>query len=176
MGLEQLKKASTQSRLLRMESVLIQYYVTKNMFSRPNEAVRQLESVHKAESGSIVLDFFLAMAYMGIKKNDKAISLLEKRYQYVNNKAVLFFPFWDYMLAKSYYYKGNHEGAQRFFNTFLSTHQGNFLLTDATFRLGMAYTLAGRYADAQPHFKRLANGEISDLDEDEFAKQCPNYM
>ena len=114
-GLEQLEKASEKSCLLRMESVLIQYYVTKNMFSRPEDAISQLETAWKKEPNSIIMDFFLAMAYMGVKKNDKALVLLEKRYKYVNDDQVLFFPFWDYMLAKAYYYKGNHDGAQRFF-------------------------------------------------------------
>ena len=168
-GVSLLKEAAEQSKLLPMEAELMAYYVAKNMQDQPRKAIGRLLKVKNRMEDNIVLDLCLASGYMGIKENEKALSFLTKRDVYQLNPSVFFIPHWDYLLGKAYYFKQDYPNAQLCFSHFLKSNGGNPFRTDATFRLGMAFTLDGNYPKGLEFFKALASDKSSGFDEDEYA-------
>ncbi|MFN0204213.1 MAG: tetratricopeptide repeat protein [Bacteroidia bacterium] len=170
-GLKQLRIAASQGEVLRSEASFIAYYAEKNLMSRPAEAVQRLLDEQKRSGATVATDFFIATGYMVMNKNEKAYEILAKRSKYTSNTKVFFIPYWDYALAKSYYFKEDYKNSQVYFTNFLAHQKGTMYRTDGLFRLGMAYLLNGDYVTAKGHFQKLTTQKRSGFDEDEYAFQ-----
>lgn len=168
-GINQLKKAAEKSSLLKLESIIINYYAVKNIYDKPFLAISDLERSRNSLPSSIILDYCLVTGYMSLKKNDQAYKILQKRQSYATDNQVFFIPFWDYHLAKAYYYKSKYSDAQISFQRFLQNHKGYLFRTDATFLLGMSYILSDNYPKGKEYFTMLTQQKISDLEEDLYA-------
>ena len=169
LGIQQLKQAAREGDILSQESLLLHYFTTKNLLNKPFVALSQLEKVRSHSPSSILLDYCQVTGYLGVKQNEKALHILRKREDFLQNSAVFYIPLWDYHLARAYYYRAEYKKAQQMFSQFTSNHQGDLYKTDATFRLGMSFLLSGDYATGKKYFQALAAGEASDLEEDEYA-------
>jgi tetratricopeptide (TPR) repeat protein len=168
-GLTQLEEASQKSTLLRLESQFIAHFVEKNVLSQPEKAIKRIQDEKKRSGPTILMEYALATAWTGMKKNDQALAILEKRSRFAEDPDIFYIVYWDYNLGKSYYYKEDYTRAQIYFSKFLNATKGALYRTDATFRLGMALTLDGHYDKAKAFFSRLANEKNSGFDEDNYA-------
>lgn len=167
-GLQQLEEAAAKGTIMRQEAVFISYFVRRSMLNQSEEAIEKLLKERETAGPNILLDYFLASAWMNIKKNEEAIEILSHRNTYVNDQ-VYFIPYWDYLLGKAYYFNTDYRQAQRYFSRFLKAFKGKFFRMDATFRLGMALTLDGSYNLGKRFFRLVSEGEESGLGEDEYA-------
>lgn len=169
-GMEELKVASQKSTIVRTEALILYCYVEKNMLADPESTIKHLlESRENRKNPNILVDLFLASSYASVKNNDAVLNILSGRKNFAGDAKVFFIPYWDYLLAKAYYFKEDYPKSQFYFTRYLDTHQGSLFHTDATFRLGMAYTLGGDYATGKKYFYRLSGVKKSDLDEDAYA-------
>ncbi|MEZ4828262.1 MAG: tetratricopeptide repeat protein [Bacteroidia bacterium] len=167
-GLRQLEDAAATGNILRLESTLMLYNIERNMLSQDVKASERLEKERKRFENNIIIDAFLASGYQSIKQNEKALLVLQKRDQYTDGK-VCFVHFWDYLLGRAYYYKGNNREAQRYLSRYIKSSKGPVLRSDALFRLGMALTLDGSYSVGRHFFQLVSNEKNSGFDEDEYA-------
>lgn len=168
-GLKQLDYALESGTLLRYETFLVSYHIDKNLLSDPTRATTRLLQERNLRGGGMVVDFLLAGSYLGQKKNEEALQILAKRDKYANDPSVFFINYWDYFLAKAYYYSGKYPQAQEAFSRYIAQHKGDIYRTDAIFRLGMSHVLSGNYAEGQKQFKSLLVTKPSMWDEDEYA-------
>lgn len=174
LGMKQLATASAKGDVLRAESSYIAYYAEKNLMSKPDAAVQRLLNEQKISGSNIGTDFFIATGYFVMNKNDKAFEILSKRYKYVQDSKVFFIPYWDYALAKSYYFKEDYKSAQTYLTLFLAKQKGSMYRTDGLFRLGMSQILSGDYTTGKQQFVKLVSQKRSGFDEDEYAYQMAN--
>lgn len=168
-GLQQLSTAAAEARLFPQEAAIMAHFVEKNMLDRPRASIARLETLQQQFPDNLILDMCLASSYMSIKENERALALLGKRNHYRLDPRVFFPPFWDYMLAKAYYFKEDYFRAEIYFEQFLRSEVGELFRKDATFKLGMALTLKGDYRQGMKVFQRLVADEGSSFDEDAYA-------
>lgn len=169
LGIKQLEQAATSSTLLRFEAIVVRNFVQKNVLNSPDQALLGFQSMQQEYGQNLVADYFLATALLGMKKCDEALMILSQRDQYLNEE-VFFTPFWDYQLGKAYYFKNDLRNAQRYLARFIKAYQGKLVSVDANFRLGMALSLNQSYELGRQFFRNIAQGELSDLDQDEYAR------
>ena len=174
LGMKQLATASAKGEVLRAESSYIAYYAEKNLMSKPEAAVQRLLNEQKISGSNIGTDFFIATGYFVMNKNDKAFEILSQRYKYAQDNKVFYIPYWDYALAKSYYFKEDYKSAQTYFTLFLAKQKGTMYRTDGLFRFGMSQILSGDYATGKQQFVKLVALKRSGFDEDEYAYQMAN--
>ncbi|MDP5169516.1 MAG: hypothetical protein NWR72_04675 [Bacteroidia bacterium] len=169
-GLRYLRTAAAQSQLFNGECQLLLALVEKNVLNRPEQTLFRLEQYQqKLPTSSILIDFFLASGYQSIKQNEKSLRVLSKKAHY-EAQGVFILPFWDYMLGKGSYFKGDYAAARVALSHFLSQYKGALFRTDANFRLGMAYTLNGQYDQGKKYFSTIVNrGSEENFDEDSYA-------
>ncbi len=168
-GMQQLKTAAEKGEIMRWEANFVLYYAQKSMLSNPKDAIQYLIAEQKISGESIVTDFFLIGGYMSNYQNEKALTLLAKRSQYLNDPQVFFIPFWDYVMGKSYYFKEDYATAKTFFANFIAQNKGSIYKTDANFRLGMSHLLTNDYTTAKTYFAKVNSAKRSGFDEDEYA-------
>ncbi len=168
-GIEQLKKAAKEGRLLAMESEVILYHVDKSILNQSDQAIARLKTARAQRGPNLVLDYMLATGLMNIKQNEEALRILYRRDLY-SNSDVYFIPFWDYQLGKAYYYKGDMTRARRYLARFIRDYHGAMFRTDAHFRMGMALTLSGHYDLGKPFFQAVAEGSSDQFEEDSYAR------
>jgi len=169
LGMEQLELAAKKSRLLRAEIHFIVFFAEKNVLGKAEKAMVRMEKLRKELGPNMMIDFLLASAYCGMHLNDKALSVLDLRDTYAADKRVFFTPYWDHILGKAYYFKGDYEKSRLFFRRFLAAHKGNIYEVDAKFRLGMSLILSGDVHGGQKIFRSLQETKASPFDEDEYA-------
>ncbi|MEM6345778.1 MAG: tetratricopeptide repeat protein [Bacteroidota bacterium] len=166
-GLKQLSIASqSQTGFMMLEADLFASYIEKIMLNQSQVALQRLLVSRRLKGESAMLDYFCALAYMQNKQTEKALTLLQKN-RPQSEEARQQMPYWEYQIGKAYYFRGDYGLAYVSFKRFLKAYQGSLFRTDACFRLGMAYTLNGNYAEGKQYFA-LINQE-SGFDQDEYA-------
>jgi tetratricopeptide (TPR) repeat protein len=169
-GIQQLTQAAEKGKLLPLESELLLCIVRKNMLDQPDAALLRIEQLRKTRGPNMLLDYMQANIFIDIKRNEEALSIFKEGEEWYQNSAVSYLVFWDYQLAKSYYFKNDLRNAQRYYARFLQGYQGTFMRKDANFRLGMSLTLNGSYSLGKRFFANVAEASDSDFDEDEYAQ------
>jgi len=169
-GMVQLQKAVEKSSLLRMEAQFVSYYIERNILVKPKDALQRIYGEKIRSGSSVLVDFCLASAYIRMKKNDKALSILQKRTQYANDLKVFFIPYWDYMLGKAHYHKENYGSALKYFKKFREGHKGAMFHSDAMFREGMCHVFSDEYEAGKGVFKKLLASKQANFDSDEYGK------
>ncbi|MEM6800981.1 MAG: hypothetical protein AAF696_06225 [Bacteroidota bacterium] len=167
-GRKQLEMAAYESKILRQEALLVLSFVEKNMLGEEEVALKRLSKLRKEKGPNIILDFTLASIRLSLKRNDKALEILNLR-GYYDKEAIFFIPYWDYLLAKAHYYKESYSLSRIYFSRFVQTYKGKLFKGDAYFRLAMSLTLDGKYEQGKIYFKKIAYSEKEGLDEDEYA-------
>ncbi|RMG54682.1 MAG: hypothetical protein D6722_28745 [Bacteroidetes bacterium] len=166
-GVQHLEKAAAEGQLMSWEASILLSYVEKNMLEQPEQALLRMQRLQQQSPASPLLDYLVATALMGEKRNDQAIDLLQQQAAGV----VSTLPHWGYQLGKAYAYRNDLPGAQRYLAAFLRDYEGGVFRADAYFRLGMALTLDGKYALGRYFFSQVG-GEAphSHLDGDAYAR------
>ncbi|MEM7654801.1 MAG: hypothetical protein AAF399_01625, partial [Bacteroidota bacterium] len=168
-GVEQLTKAADEGKLLPLETELLLCMVRKNILDQADLARERIETQQRIRGGNMLLEYLLATLYLDVKQNEQALAILENDDRYRSGE-VSYLLFWDYQLGKAHYFKDDLREAQRYFARFLRDYKGEFMRTDANFRLGMALTLNGSYGLGKEFFSNVANAEDSDWEEDAYAR------
>lgn len=168
-GLRLIDASSRESRVLRRESAILAAWAEKQFLNQPEAALSRLEALRRPEAPSQLLDFFCALVYLQMKKNDEALVLLRKRDIYHKNPNTHFIVFWDYLLGKGLYYQERYTEAQAPISRFIRDYEGTLFKGDAALRLGWALTLAGNHSAGKAFFQLIATGE-GGFDEDEYAR------
>lgn len=169
LGMKQLEAAEKGSRLLRAEMNFVVFFVEKNVLAKADKAMLRMEKRRREVGSNMMVDFLLASAYCGMHLNDNALMVLEKRDEYAKDQRVFFTPYWDHILGKCYYFKGDYEKSRLYFRRFLVGHKGNIYEVDTKFRLGMSLILSGDVHGGQKIFRSLEEVKASPFDEDEYA-------
>lgn len=169
LGMEQLEAAEKGSKLLKAEMHFVVFFIEKNVLAKADKAMLRMEKLRQESGANMMTDFLLASAYCGMHLNDKALKILENRDAYASDKRVFFTPYWDHILGKCYYFKGDYEKSRLYFRRFLVAHKGNIYEVDTKFRLGMSLILSGDVHGGQKLFKSLEEVKTSPFDEDEYA-------
>ncbi|MEO0473638.1 MAG: tetratricopeptide repeat protein [Bacteroidota bacterium] len=167
-GLQQLSIAAASSQLLRLEAQILYAFVERNVLGDPQLALNRLAGERAQQGPNILLDYFLANAYLNNRQTDQALEIFNRRSQY-RKEGIFFIPYWDYQMGKAYYYKGAQRDAQRYLSKFLKNYTGKLFRTDAYFRLGMSLSLDGSYPVGKRFFKLITEQENSGMDQDEYA-------
>ena len=167
-GMRLLNVAGEYSSLLRMEAQLLATYVEKNMLNQPELALQRLEKEKIRSGENRLLDYFLGLAYLNVRQSDLAIETFTQSIEADSQRYD--FPFMDYQLGKSYYFKGQHREAQKHLARFLKYYQGELFRSDACFRLGMSLCIEGNYQLGKRFFEKLLKQAQQDFDQDEYAR------
>jgi tetratricopeptide (TPR) repeat protein len=177
-GIDHLKNAAENSKLLPNESRILLFYFEKNLLDRPKEANERITRLHKAHPNSIVFNYLLLSSWLELRENDKALDLCtewEKRRQMAleaaTETAIPELPIWHYTCGKAWFFKLRYDKALLSFDRFLDLYQGKTLHADALYRKGMSLILSDRYEEAQFVFHKLAQTEASGFDVDEYASR-----
>lgn len=177
-GLEHLKNASQNSKLLPNESKILLFYFEKNLLDRPREANERISRLHQAHPNSIVFNYLLLSSWLELRENDEALDLCsewEKRRQVAleagTKSSIPELPIWHYTCGKAWFFKLRYDKALVSFDRFLELYQGKTLHADALYRKGMSLILSDQYEDAQYVFHKLAQTEASGFDVDEYASR-----
>ncbi len=174
-GWKLLLSAANQATMFNGEAHLLLALVEKNVLNRPEEALIRLEKYRQRLSEpAILVDFFLAAGFQSIKRNEESLALLRNTAPYTSRGAALL-PFWSYMEARALYVKGDYPSAATVFERFLSQYRGSLFQTDATFRLGMAHTLAGNPERGRQWFLRMTE-DPDRFDEDAYAAAMARHF
>ena len=174
-GWKLLFSAANQAAMFSGEAHLLLALVEKNVLNRPEEALIRLEKYRsRLQEPAILVDFFLAAGFQSIKRNEESLALLRNTFPYTSRGASLL-PFWSYMEARSLYVKGEYAQAATVFERFLSQYKGSLFQTDATFRLGMAHTLAGNPERGRQWFLRMTE-DPDRFDEDAYAAAMARHF
>lgn len=170
LGMRQLAAAGYYGKLLPIEAELIAYYLEKNSLSRPDLAIKRMETVRKRKGSTILTDFLLASAYGTEKRGKQALEILNNKTPYLRDKRVFFISYWEYVRGKELYYNEEYTLAKAAFLQFLERHHGDIYKHDASFRLGMTEVFLGENEAAKRRFGSLLKMKASPFDEDDYAR------
>lgn len=169
-GMQYLRDASENSRLMAAESEVMRYYFEKNLLNQPEQALSRIESLLAKHPGSVVYSYLKLSALLEARKIDQALEFCAVQEPiFLKNTEAEELHLWYYSRAKAHYFRLEFEAAIENFDHFLDRYQGKTLYSDALFRKGMSLVLQDRYPEARRVFHQMANIESSTFDEDEYA-------
>lgn len=168
-GLKNIADACKQTPLLQQEAFAAQYFVLKLGLNDPEQAGAWLDSLHRNNTPSRVLNYLHAISLVDRKRNAEAIPALKSIASDAELQAGASFPYPVYALARSYLYAGQHAEAIQAFRRFLTLCRGSILVRDAAARMAHCHYLVGDVPQARQALKLVGELPDSGFDEDVFA-------
>ena len=175
-GLKQLELAGRKCKVLRGETMIILYYVDRNLTADKDLAFYRTEKMLAYNPEPIWFRYLWATAMIDRGETDKALDTLLANPEVTAGLYKSRFPFVYHLLGRAYLYQLNYNDAIREFDRFLVYSKSPLLRQDAIFKLAMAEALSDRQTSARQHLEDLLTQKASELGEDEYARRKATYF
>lgn len=132
-GIEQLNNITDTYPEFKLEAKLILSMVQTYLLEDFNEATRILPDSYK---GASLINYVKALVYLKAHNASEARTLLATEIQKV--------PFYNYLIAETYFQEGDYSEAIRFYKKFLNQFHGTSYLKDTYLKLAMSNAFIDR--------------------------------
>ncbi len=176
MGMRQLELAGRKSQVLRGETLIILYYVDRNLTGDKDKAFNRAETMLEYSPKPVWFRYLWASSMIDRGETDEALDTLLSDQALRDGGYTARFPFVYHLLGRAYLYQLNYNDAIREFDRFLVNSRSPLLRQDAIFKLAMAEALSERQSSAREHLQDLLTQKPSELGEDEYARRKATYF
>lgn len=156
LGLSELNRVSSSNHFLRLEATISISLLQTYLLNNPAISIKTLDKIY-SKNKHLLVDYAYSLVLMKNSQSERAFHIMKGTLETFNKPLRIAECY--YLLGEINLQKDEPKLALEFYSQFLDLHQGQNLVKDAYYKIGICHWVRGSTAEAKKYFEKSRNIE-----------------